>query len=849
LRILIAEDDNISRRFLETQLAKWGYDVVSTRDGNEAWQVLQSDAAPQIAILDWMMPGVDGAEICRRVRSAGKEPYTYLILLTTLNAEENLVSGMDAGADDYLTKPCRTDELRVRLRAGRRIVDLQNELARDLAERKRIAKEREQFLIFFETSTDLMCIADPGGAFTRVNSAFTGTLGYSGAELLTRPFIELVHPEDRQGTLAEMARQLEEGSTLDFENRYLGKDGTSHWLSWRAVYNQQENCTYATARDITIRKRAEAYAEMSREVLQTLNETRDWEDSTRKVIATLKRLTGFAAIGMRLQDGEDFRYSAQDGFSEDFLLRENSLLERSGSPGGCRDSECRARLECTCGLVLSGADVPANPCFTPGGSFWINDASALLQLAPDQDPRLHPRNECVRQGFLSMALVPIRSKDRIIGLIQFSDRCRERFSLETVELLEGIAAQVGVALMRKLAEEEKNQLEEQLQQAQKMESVGRLAGGVAHDFNNMLCVIIGYANLALMDLSPLQPLHTPLEEIRKAAERSADLTRQLLAFARKQTVIPQVLDLNKTVAGMLNMLQRIIGEDIHLAWQSGEGEWSVKMDPSQIDQILANLCVNARDAIADIGTITIETGNSIIDEGYCAHNAGFLPGDYVRLVVSDDGCGMDRETLAHIFEPFFTTKGVGEGTGLGLATVYGAVKQNNGFINVYSEPGLGTTFTIYLPRYAGKNLQVRTPLATDPLNCGRETILLVEDEAAILDISRMILTRLGYTVLAANSPSEALGLAREHPGALSLLMTDVVMPEMNGKDLAKKLVALHPQLKRLFMSGYPADVIAHHGVLEEGVHFIQKPFSMPDLAAKLREVFDSVETLEGTAVS
>jgi PAS domain S-box-containing protein len=839
LRILIAEDDNISRRFLETQLTKWGYDVVSTRDGNQAWRVLDSDSAPQMAILDWMMPGVDGAELTRRVRSAGREPYTYIILLTTLAGEENLVLGMDAGADDYLAKPCRSDELRVRLRAGRRIVDLQNELIRELAERKRIAKEREQFLLFFETSSDLMCIADPQGAFTRVNSAFSATLGYSDAELLARPFIELVHPGDRQETLAEIARQLELGSTLDFENRYLAKDGTAHWLSWRAVYNESEKCSYATARDITKRKRAEAYAEMSRENLQSLNETRDWQEATRSVIATLKKWTGFDAIGMRLQDGEDFRYCAQEGFPEDFLLAEDSLLERSGAPGACRDPGCSPRLECTCGLVLSGAADPTNPCFTPGGSFWINDSSALLELSPEEDPRYRPRNECLQRGFRSMALVPIRSKNRIVGLIQFNDRCQGRFSLETVEILETVAAQVGVALMRKLAEEEKSRLEEQLQQAQKMESVGRLAGGVAHDFNNMLCVIIGYANLALMDLSPAQPLHAHLEEIRQAAERSADLTRQLLAFARKQTVVPQVLDLNTTVAGMLKMLQRVIGEDIKLAWQKGGGEWSVKVDPSQIDQILANLCVNARDSIADVGTITIETGNSLIDEGYCAQNAGCLPGEYVRLSVSDDGCGMDRETLAHIFEPFFTTKGVGEGTGLGLATVYGAVKQNNGFINVYSEPGLGSTFTIYLPRYAGKSLPAETPSVAPAVNCGRETILLVEDEAAILHISTMILNRLGYTVLAANSPAEAIQLAREHPLAISLLMTDVVMPEMNGRDLAEKLVSLYPRLKRLFMSGYPADVIAHHGVLEEGVHFIQKPFSMPALAAKLREVFES----------
>ena len=249
---------------------------------------------------------------------------------------------------------------------------------------------------------------------------------------------------------------------------------------------------------------------------------------------------------------------------------------------------------------------------------------------------------------------------------------------------------------------EKLSLESQFRQAQKMEAVGRLAGGVAHDFNNMLSVILGYAELALGKVDPAQPLHADLEEILKAAERSADITRQLLAFARKQTIAPKVLDLNETVEGMLKMLRRLIGEDIDLAWLPGAGLWPVKMDPAQIDQILANLCVNARDAIADVGKVTIETGNAVFDEAYCADHAGFVPGEYVLLAVSDDGCGMDKETLDQIFEPFFTTKEVGKGTGLGLATVYGIVKQNNGFINVYSEPGKGTTFKIYLPRHAGQ---------------------------------------------------------------------------------------------------------------------------------------------------
>ncbi|WP_167496555.1 transporter substrate-binding domain-containing protein [Desulfopila sp. IMCC35006] len=379
-------------------------------------------------------------------------------------------------------------------------------------------------------------------------------------------------------------------------------------------------------------------------------------------------------------------------------------------------------------------------------------------------------------------------------------------------------------------------LEGQLRQAQKMESIGRLAGGVAHDFNNMLSVILGHSELALETLDPRQPLFGNLQNIRKAAQRSADLTQQLLAFARKQTVAPRVLDLNETVAGMLKMLQPLIGENIALAWLPEKEVGAVNMDPSQIDQILVNLCVNARDAIEGSGKVTIETGTAALDADFRARHADSGAGDYLFLTVKDTGCGMDQQTISHLFEPFFTTKTKDKGTGLGLATVYGIVKQNKGHIDVHSAPGQGTTFKIYLPRFAARTEQnVASDMQEKP-TCGHETILLVEDEPLILEVARAMLYPLGYTVLSAATPGEAIRLAREHAGEIDLLMTDVVMPEMNGRDLARNLLSLYPDIKRLFMSGYTADVIAHHGVLDEGVYFIQKPFSMHDLAAKVREV-------------
>jgi len=390
---------------------------------------------------------------------------------------------------------------------------------------------------------------------------------------------------------------------------------------------------------------------------------------------------------------------------------------------------------------------------------------------------------------------------------------------------------------RKKAEEEQEKLQAQFNQAQKMESVGRLAGGVAHDFNNMLGVILGHVDMILEGMDPGQPFHANLAEIRKAGQRSADLTRQLLAFARKQTVAPKVFDLNIAIENMLKMLRRLIGEDIELLWKPGHGLWPVRMDPAQIDQILANLCVNARDAIADIGNVTIETENVVFDVGYCKEQAGFVPGEYTLLAVSDNGCGMDAEMLENIFEPFFTTKELHQGSGLGLATVYGAVRQNKGFVDVYSEPGQGTTFKIYLPRHTNQATETKKP-RPQVAEFGSETILLVEDEPAILRMTTMMLEQAGYQVLAAITPGEAIALAREYTGDINLLITDVIMPEMNGRDLAQNLLSLYPNLNRLFMSGYTANMIAHHGVLDEGVHFIQKPFSKTDLGAKVRAVLD-----------
>jgi len=381
-------------------------------------------------------------------------------------------------------------------------------------------------------------------------------------------------------------------------------------------------------------------------------------------------------------------------------------------------------------------------------------------------------------------------------------------------------------------------VQEQLQQAQKMESVGRLAGGVAHDFNNLLSVILGFTEMAMDKVDPDSLLYDDLSEVLNAANRSTGIVQQLLAFARKQIISPKILNLNDTVTDMVKMLRRLIGEDIDLIWKPSKDVWPVKMDPSQTDQILANLCVNARDAISDIGKITIETQNTVIDEQYCKKHRYFVPGEYVMLTVSDTGSGMDQEIADKIFEPFFTTKEAGKGTGLGLSTVYGIMKQNNGFINCKSNPGQGTTFAIFLPRHWDKAEQLIEEKASKTPKPENETILLVEDEQAILKMTARMLEKLGYIVIKAHTPGDAIHLAKKHNGEIHLLMTDIVMPEMNGRDLAKNILSIYPNISRLFMSGYTSDVIARHGVLEAGVHFIHKPFSVTNLAPKIQEALD-----------
>jgi PAS domain S-box-containing protein len=382
----------------------------------------------------------------------------------------------------------------------------------------------------------------------------------------------------------------------------------------------------------------------------------------------------------------------------------------------------------------------------------------------------------------------------------------------------------------------RRQLEDQLRQVQKMEAVGRLAGGVAHDFNNILGVILGHSQILLGGMGPNDPRRARVEQIVSASERAAGLTRQLLAFSRRQVFETRVLDLNETIAVVIKMLERLIGEDVGLTFHPGESLGRVRADPTQIEQVLMNLAVNARDAMPDGGRLVIETSNAEIDDGYVRLHAGAAAGRYVCMAVTDTGHGMTKDVQARIFEPFFTTKEPGRGTGLGLATVYGVVKQSEGFIYVYSEPGHGTTFKIYLPAVEGEVERAAEP---PPARRGSETVLLVEDEEGLRELIAELLVENGYHVLAAEHPSKAIETAERYEGVIHLLLTDVVMPQMNGRDLASRVKERRPDVRVLFMSGYTEEAIAHRGVLEAGSSLISKPFTQEALTRKLRDLLDS----------
>jgi PAS domain S-box-containing protein len=700
-------------------------------------------------------------------------------------------------------------------------------MVQDITERKTVeealANEQGRLKAVLDNAPMGIWLLGTDGRLRFVNATFCQAMGVTEERFLAaRHYRDVLEPAMAAGCEASDRACWAQETPHCSEERVRFADGAEHVLEITKVKLRSSSGKVlgliGLANDITERRRAEeAQRRQERVMLGLIEYLRTLLQGKGPIESVAAR--AFGALGEAL--GVDRVYL--------FELHDN----------GRRASQ---RAEWVAPGVAPQIDDPAfqnMPRNQPGFERW----DALLGRGEVVQGHVRDFPEGERsvlepQGIQSTLVVPFEAGGGVGGFLGF-DICREKrdFTRIEVELLEGAARSLGEAIERRRAAEEREKLQEQLAQARRTEAVGRLAGGVAHDFNNMLQTILGHASLAIEVLPKGSDVRENLEVIRQSARRSAGLTRQLLAFARKQTIQPRVLDLNETVGGMLKMLRPLIGEHIHLEWSPGEAPWRVKVDPSQIDQILVNLCVNARDAIRGVGQVEIKTANVTVSAGQTMSHSACAPGEYMMLAVQDTGMGMDTETLAQIFEPFFTTKEPGQGTGLGLATVFGIVRQNGGAIDVCSQPGRGTIFRVYLPRCQGDVAGVGEAPVTTSVPEGRaETVLLVEDEESILMLTRLILRQQGYRVLAAVSPVEALVLADRHAGPIDLLVTDVVMPGMNGKELCDRLQKNRPGLRCLYTSGYTADVLEQHGVLDDAVRFLQKPFSNEEFTRKVQDV-------------
>jgi two-component system, cell cycle sensor histidine kinase and response regulator CckA len=753
------------------------------------------------------------------------------------------------------------------------------------------AASEVRYRTLMEHAGDAIVALDREFKVLEVNSQAEALLGRPRAEIVGRRYSEFVPADEQDESERGRQRLLREG-TLRIEDRgLLRADGVRVPVDISASLVQlgEEVVAFAIVRDISERKRAETelrdaqrrehdLVSASPAILYSLRVVGDklpctWvgENVARVIGHSVERaLTpGWWVENLHPDDrdwvlGEvapllakgnivrEYRFRHGDGRYRWIRDEQRLLRDAAGQPlevvGSWSDVTVRKQAE----LKLQESEEQYRLLFEGNPQpMWVYDHESFRFLAVnDAAVRQYGWS---RDEFLGMTIKDIRPNEDVARLLEtlekpvsrpaHSETWKHRTkggALLDVEIAANPLSFHGKSARLVLANNvtERRTLEAQLVQAQKMEAIGRLAGGVAHDFNNMLGVIMGFSELLLKDLGAQHRGRKRVEQIRKAADRAAGLTRQLLAFSRKQVLQPKVLDLNVVVTEIEKMLRRLIGEDIRLVVVLGEPPAHVRADPGQIEQVIINLAVNARDAMPKGGRLIIETSNVDLDDAYVRTHTYVQPGPYTMLAVSDTGDGMDAATLSHLFEPFFTTKEAGKGTGLGLATVFGIVKQSGGHITVYSEPGKGSTFKVYLPRVDEKGDAV-VPAAAEPVPTGHETVLLLEDEEAIRLLIREILETAGYTVLDAGRPEDAADLAASREGRIHLLLTDVILPGMSGAELARRVQETRPETKVLFMSGYTDEAIGHHGVLESGTHFLQKPFASDALLRKVRDVLDA----------
>ncbi len=801
LRVLFAEDSEDDARLVLRELERAGYQPTFERVDTPSEMEAALDRHPwDLVIGDYSMPGFSGPAALALLRARDLD--TPFIFVSGTIGEDVAVEAMKAGAQDFLTKgnlrrltPAIDRELRdAAVRRERRRAQT------DLLERARLAELSSEVGTALTRGEGLRetlqrcveaLVRHLDVAFARIwtlNDA-TNTLELqASAGMYTHidgPHGRVPLGQDKIGVIAEQRRP-------HLTNQVVG-DPDVQDQEWA----RREGMVAFAGYPLVVHERVVGVMAMfARHALSEF------------VPKALASVASAVAVGIERKRQEEALRQSEERFAKVF----------EASPVGI-----------TITTLDDARFLDANAAFLRMTGFTREEVlgKRALDLGIWADPMDRSRliGQLTGGGAARNLSASIRTKDGSTREILVS---LERFAV------------AGTACVLSLVNDvtESRRLEGQLRQGQKMEAVGRLAGGVAHDFNNLLTVITSYSELLLEDLASGDPKRDDVEQIRKAAQGAAALTRQLLAFSRQQVLEPKVLDLRATVAGTEKLLKRLIGEDIALTTSLAPDLGAVKADPGQVEQVIMNLAVNARDAMPTGGRLTIEAANVEMDEAYVGEHAPARPGRYVMLALSDTGIGMDEQTKARIFEPFFTTKEVGKGTGLGLATVYGIVKQAGGFIWVYSEPGHGASFKVYLPRVdEAAAPELARPATRAP--GGTETVLLVEDAASVRMVTRQVLERFGYVVLEAPEGDTAMRLATKHHGPIHLLLTDVVMPGISGRELAQQLAPLRPEMKVLYASGYANDAIIQHGILEPGIAYLQKPFTPETLARRVREVLDS----------
>ena len=859
MNVLIVDDHEHNRYLLKALLKGHGHQVLSAENGVEALELLKAGGIDLI-VSDILMPVMDGFQLCRKVKTdPALRAIPFIIYTATYTGPKDEAFAVKIGANRFIRKPCEpeqfmaameevlaggardddgpapeqvTEEEILRLYSERlvrkleqRITQVEHEIEARRRTEAALRESEAKYRLLVENQTDMVVKVDLDGRFLFVSPSYCRTFGQKEEELIGQTFMPLVHEDDRGLTAEAMKALYSPPHTAFMEQRALTKKGWA-WFAWNdtAVLDNQGRVKeiIGVGRDITKRKVAEEA------ILQS-------ERRASRQRTALARL----ALDAALFSGDPS--PALDAVAQ--VICETVGVARAGI---WKLADDRSQLVClslySTDKKARGKDIILDPETCPAFFSAIETENRFSAEDAWHDPRTRELADPYFKpmGVISVLFAGIFIEGKLFGAVSLENTGAMRKWHADEEsfagTLAGIVAQCFVNQERRQARQEREKLQSQLQRAQRLESVGRLAGGVAHDFNNLLSVILGYGEMIVVQSSPNHPHHELARDILDAGLRARNLTRQLLAFSRNQVFEINTIDLNEVVKGFERMMRRMLREDVLLDIRLDPGEIAIDADIAQLEQVLMNLVVNARDAMPQGGRILIATAVVELDEAYCAGREDILPGAYAMLAVTDTGTGMDRATQDQIFEPFFTTKDVSKGTGLGLSTVYGIVKQHAGNIWVYSEIDRGTTFKIYLPL---SKADAKTPTAQPeaiPAAAGRATILVAEDDPAVRKLAGIILKERGYTVLTADGAEDAVELARTHTGPIDLLLTDVIMPKMNGPQVFEQIAQLHPETKVLYMSGYPGRTVIRHGLDINGGELVNKPLTTKALTEKVADV-------------